>query len=249
VKQIGNIVGPSSGLLLAGSLLVLIAPTYSYFHTKALAGMIFCSSLLVISGIAVGYYYAQRQLCSNLTRCSGCIDVVRILQVQHHDFLNHLQVLGGLAQLRKPERVMEYIYDTARELDRERTLTKLLPAEAGLLLLSWYQHLREQGVSFGIEVTNDLSQTVNGLALATLLTELFTFLLSPDFGLRELKLRSSSQELELIAFGQGRLPMTSLVRARELARKIGGTILVDQQNDMVQIRMQLQQLQQILGKK
>jgi len=56
-------------------------------------------------------------------------------------------------------------------------LTKLLPAEAGLLLLSWYQHLREQGVSFGIEVTNDLSQTVNGLALATLLTELFTFLL------------------------------------------------------------------------
>lgn len=113
MKQIGNIVGPSSGLLLAGSLLVLIAPTYSYFHTKSLAGMIFCSSLLVISGIAVGYYYAQRQLCSNLTRCSGCIDVVRILQVQHHDFLNHLQVLGGLAQLRKPERVMEYIYDTA----------------------------------------------------------------------------------------------------------------------------------------
>jgi len=35
--------------------------------------------------------------------------LLEVIQVQRHDFLNHLQVISGFLQLNKPERIREYI--------------------------------------------------------------------------------------------------------------------------------------------
>lgn len=43
-------------------------------------------------------------------------DLLDVLRVQRHDFLNHLQVISGLIQLKKYERAGEYIRQVADEL-------------------------------------------------------------------------------------------------------------------------------------
>lgn len=167
------------------------------------------------------------------------------MQVQRHDFLNHLQVLSGLAQLRKTDRALEYISETVYEINRERTLTKLLPPEAGLVVLFWYQRLRDMGIDFRMELNTDMSQVACGDDLAVLLSELFTCMLS-DTAPRpqEILIRSGRAEetgLELILRARGDLPVQALARPCEQARKMGSTILVEELEGMVWVRVQLPQ--------
>jgi len=43
---------------------------------------------------------------------------LEIVQVQRHDFLNHLQVISGLLQLNKIERALEYISRVSKEISQ-----------------------------------------------------------------------------------------------------------------------------------
>lgn len=45
-------------------------------------------------------------------------DLLEALRVQRHDFLNHLQVISGLLQLKKYDRAQEYIKQVAEQLGR-----------------------------------------------------------------------------------------------------------------------------------
>ncbi|MDD4169939.1 MAG: Spo0B domain-containing protein [Desulfotomaculaceae bacterium] len=62
---------------------------------------------------------------------------VEIVQVQRHDFLNHLQVISGLLQLNKVERVQEYISQVSMEIARlSKTSQVKIPAVTLALLSS-----------------------------------------------------------------------------------------------------------------
>jgi hypothetical protein len=76
------------------------------------AGAVLLGGCLFIGGLAVGYYYAQMRTLSSLTRLPYMDDIMKVIQMQRHDFLNHLQVVSGLTQLRKTDRVVEYIATT-----------------------------------------------------------------------------------------------------------------------------------------
>ena len=92
------------------------------------------------------------------------------------------------------------------------------------MLLSWCQRLREYGISFNIELGVDMSQLVDGLVLAALLSEMFSTLFSRESKTGEILLKSSvsgSVVLELMLRGQSDLSVTELANARELARKAG----------------------------
>lgn len=203
------------------------------------------SSCAFIGGIVFGCQYAWGHLSLSLNKLLSSNDIVGIMQVQRHDFLNHLQVLSGLAQLRKTDRALEYISETVYEINRERTLTKLLPPEAGLVVLFWYQRLRDMGIDFRMELNTDMSQVACGDDLAVLLSELFTCMLS-DTAPRpqEILIRSGRAEetgLELILRARGDLPVQALARPCEQARKMGSTILVEELEGMVWVRVQLPQ--------
>lgn len=52
------------------------------------------------------------------TACSevaSCTDVIKLLRIQRHDFLNHLQVIHALIQLGRDERALQYIEKLAHD--------------------------------------------------------------------------------------------------------------------------------------
>ncbi len=52
------------------------------------------------------------------TSCSEvmtCTDVVKLLRIQRHDFLNHLQVIHAMIQLGRGEKAIQYIEKLAHD--------------------------------------------------------------------------------------------------------------------------------------
>lgn len=44
-----------------------------------------------------------------------CDEIVRLLRIQRHDFINHLQVLHAFLEMGKTERAMSYMEDLAKD--------------------------------------------------------------------------------------------------------------------------------------
>lgn len=44
-----------------------------------------------------------------------CEELVRLLRVQRHDFINHLQVIHAMLQLGRSEKALNYIEDLAKD--------------------------------------------------------------------------------------------------------------------------------------
>jgi hypothetical protein len=52
-------------------------------------------------------------------------ELLNLLRVQRHDFVNHLQVISGYIQLKKYDKVMEYLTDISVTLQNEGQVNKL----------------------------------------------------------------------------------------------------------------------------
>ena len=48
-------------------------------------------------------------------KVSDCDDVMKLLRIQRHDFLNHLQVIHALVQLGRGEKALKYIEKLAQD--------------------------------------------------------------------------------------------------------------------------------------
>lgn len=46
---------------------------------------------------------------------ASCPDVIKLLRIQRHDFLNHLQVIHALIQLGRNEKALQYIEKLAHD--------------------------------------------------------------------------------------------------------------------------------------
>lgn len=80
-------------------------------------------------------------------------DFMRFLRVYKHDFLNHLQVILGYLQLKKPEQALGYVKEAIMEVEANGSIMRLkLPSVAFWLLLKELE-LKEQGIS--INLTTD----------------------------------------------------------------------------------------------
>jgi len=44
-----------------------------------------------------------------------CDELVRVLRIQRHDFINHIQVIHALLQLGRVEKALTYIEDLAKD--------------------------------------------------------------------------------------------------------------------------------------
>lgn len=44
-----------------------------------------------------------------------CTELIRLLRVQRHDFINHMQVIHAMLQLGRTEKAMDYIENLAKD--------------------------------------------------------------------------------------------------------------------------------------
>lgn len=99
---------------------------------------------------------------------------LEIMSVQRHDFLNHLQVISGLVQLNKVERVREYISQVCMEVERLSKVGHLhVPEVAAVLLAGHFLAGRHQ-----VEVAYDINASlqfcvVPGEVLGQVVEEVF----------------------------------------------------------------------------
>lgn len=74
-------------------------------------------------------------------------DFIQFLRVYKHDFLNHLQVIQGYLQLKKPEQALRYVKEAIREVEEHGSIMRLkLPIVAFWLMLKELE-LKEQGIN------------------------------------------------------------------------------------------------------
>ncbi|MDI3522896.1 MAG: hypothetical protein PWR31_1067 [Bacillota bacterium] len=198
------------------------------------------SGFCFLGGAAIGHAWA---LGLHHHFVPTAAEVVHLLQLQRHAFLNHLQVISALAQLNKPEHICEYITSTNKDLDRERCLTGLLPAEAGLVLLDWCYRLHDAGVAVQVDLKTDLSRLANGTGLAALLMEALTALIGAGSAVKEVALKSFSEDgdevLELTLVFDGNLPWPRPARLRERARTVPAEVKVKRQENTLTLAILL----------
>lgn len=85
-------------------------------------------------------------------------DILKVIRTERHDFLNHLQVISGLLQLNKQEKVHEYIEKVTKELYSLGRITRLGESWiATALLLKNYEAV-QKGINFEIVIETDLDE-------------------------------------------------------------------------------------------
>lgn len=82
---------------------------------------------------------------------------LQVLRSQQHDFLNHLQVLSGLAQLGKTEELHTYILGVVREMAAVRRITHLKQPALALSLLTLRIEAALREVAVELDVDTDLA--------------------------------------------------------------------------------------------
>jgi len=99
---------------------------------------------------------------------------LEFMSVQRHDFLNHLQVISGLVQLNKVDRVREYINQVSLEVERLSRVGHLhVPEVAAALLIGHFIASKHQ-VEVIYEISTNLKTcSIPGKILAEVVEEVF----------------------------------------------------------------------------
>lgn len=111
------------------------------------------------------------------------IDLVKVIQVQRHDFMNHLQVISGLIQLSKIDRVREYINEICLDMQLMSTVNRVKIPEIAAALMIGYNLAFEKQIDISYRLNDELGETVlPGEILGNMLVEmqkvLFDFVVS-----------------------------------------------------------------------
>ncbi|MFZ5643181.1 MAG: Spo0B domain-containing protein [Bacillota bacterium] len=124
---------------------------------------------------------------------------LEIMSVQRHDFLNHLQVISGLVQLNKIDRVREYINQVSLEVERLSKVGHLVAPEVAAVLLVGHFLAGKHQVEVLYDINTDLKDcSVPGNILGEVVEAVFKqsleSLVPP--GIPNRKLRISLNESE-----------------------------------------------------
>jgi sensor histidine kinase regulating citrate/malate metabolism len=82
---------------------------------------------------------------------------LELLRRQRHDFINHLQVIYSLLQVRRLEMALDYIYRVGAEMQERGALLRLKSPALVLTLLTGELEAERRGVPVRFEVGTDLA--------------------------------------------------------------------------------------------
>ena len=80
----------------------------------------------------------------------------KILKIWRHDFLNDLQMLLTLVQMKKYSRQMEYIKEITEKIHETGKILRITDVSLALFFLNQYQELQEKNVDLKIILESDL---------------------------------------------------------------------------------------------
>lgn len=83
--------------------------------------------------------------------------LLEVIQVQRHDFLNHLQVISGLLQLNKTDRVKEYIDYIKNEMKNLSVINEITIPELKAILLIALNEASKKQINFDCVIETKLA--------------------------------------------------------------------------------------------
>lgn len=100
-------------------------------------------------------------------------DLLEVLRVQRHNFVNHLQVISGLLQLKKYDRALEYIRQVGEEYNQASLVGRLEVPEIASAILVAELAAAKQGVTLNKKITTNLDKGLqNPREVAELVSEM-----------------------------------------------------------------------------
>lgn len=128
---------------------------------------------------------------------------MEVIQVQRHDFLNHLQVISGLLQLNKVDRMREYIGQVCLEVAQTSKTARLKIPEVTAVLLIGFNEASKKQIELELTVNSNLAccatpGPVVGKALEICMNHAFSTMASPEVGERHLEIIFAESEKKYI---------------------------------------------------
>jgi len=119
--------------------------------------------------------------------------MLELISVQRHDFLNHLQIISGLLQLKKEERARKYILEVGQDIKRLSKISHLKEPEAAAAFLIGYNQAVNAQILVDFNVQVDLAKcevpgSLIGAVLSSLLEYLINLLAPPEVTERALNI-------------------------------------------------------------
>ncbi len=100
-------------------------------------------------------------------------NLLEVLRIQRHDFLNQLQVISGLLQLKKYDQANEYIKQVAEKLGRAGVLARLGCPEIVAVVLVAEAAAGKKGITFNTVIGTGLEKGIDaGPAVAEIIREM-----------------------------------------------------------------------------
>lgn len=104
---------------------------------SSFAGWIFLLTTVLAGALWAAEHRQRRREAAEARRLREALghDLVSVIRNQRHGFMNHLQVISGWLQLKKPDHVLEYIEGIRRKREQESQILRIKSLEVlGLLL-------------------------------------------------------------------------------------------------------------------
>lgn len=174
--------------------------------------------------------------------------LLEVIQVQRHDFLNHLQVISGLLQLKKVDRVREYIGQISMEMAQLSQTTRMKLPEVTAALLAGFNEASKSQIDLALTVNSNLADCavpgpVVGHALERSLNCAFATMASPEVRERRLEVIFEESEKEFtcrLHFPEFQLAAPALLEqglapVAELLDPYGGRINLAMANSGIEI--------------
>lgn len=125
--------------------------------------------------------------------------LLEVIQVQRHDFLNHLQVISGLLQLNKVDRVREYIGQVSMEMAQLSKTARVKAPEVTATLLAGFNNASMSQIELELTVNSNMADCavpgpVMGEAIERSLSCAFATMASPEVEERHLEIIFSESE-------------------------------------------------------
>lgn len=121
------------------------------------------------------------------------------IQVQRHDFLNHLQVISGLLQMKKVDRVMDYLNQVCVEMAQySKTARVVIPELTATLIVALNDAARYQ-IELVLNINSDFKEItvpgpVVGKVLELCLGSAFEMMSAPEIKNRRIEVNFSEND-------------------------------------------------------
>jgi sensor histidine kinase regulating citrate/malate metabolism len=127
----------------------------------------------------------------------------KIFRQHRHDFQNHLQIIYGFIQLKKYDRVLDYIRDLKKA---DETLSRICAlTDPGMMcfLLELISSLRQKGVDVSVEISEDFD--ANSVNMANVRKQIDNYMVGfgENEGIKDIKIVLNGSNVQICSSAMG----------------------------------------------